>query len=65
MPLIPQQDIVVIRGPYQVAPGQGTEDVAAQKLKLALESYPPCRIVSINGGGNLHAYVLTAIVETI
>jgi hypothetical protein len=66
MPLVPQQDVVVITGPYQLEQGQRAEDAAAVQLKQALESYPLCRIVSVScGSGNMHAYSLTAVVETI
>jgi len=63
MPLIPQQDIIVISGPYK--PIERSQEQAAELLKQALEAYPPCRIVSITGTGNLAAYRLTAVVETI
>lgn len=66
MPLIPQQDIVVITGPYQLAPGQAHQAAAVEALRATLDKYPPCRIVSITaGGGLMHAYNLTAVIETI
>lgn len=64
MPLIPQQDIVVVAGPYP--PGQSIPQAAAEELRKILSTYPPCRIVSITaGGGPLHAYNLTAVIETV
>lgn len=65
MPLIPQQSVVVITGPYNLGRDQSTEEAAAVKLRAVLESYPPCRIVSISGSGLVHGYSLTAVVETI
>lgn len=65
MPLIPQQTLVVINGPYKLAAGQSTENAAAQLLRAQLDSFPPCRIVSITGSGLIHGYSLTAVVETI
>jgi hypothetical protein len=66
MPLIPQQDILVVTGPYQLAKGQTHQAAAAEKLRATLTAYPPCKIVSITaGGGAMHAYVLTAVIETI
>ncbi|MBT2495075.1 hypothetical protein J7E45_05585 [Microbacterium sp. ISL-59] len=65
MPLIPQQDIVVVEGPYTLAKGQSTQNAAVQKLRLALASYPDCRIVSVTGSGVMHGYNLTAVIETV
>lgn len=65
MPLIPQQNIVVVTGPYTLKPGQEPVQAAAEKLQAALENYPPCRIVSLTGNGNMHLYSLTAVVETV
>lgn len=65
MPLIPQQTIVVVTGPYTLARGQEPVEAAAVKLRAALESFPPCRIVSVSGSGMMHGYSLTAVVETI
>lgn len=63
MPLIPQQDIIVVTGPY--GKGRRPEDQAAAMLVDRLKEYPPARIISITGGGILHGYVLTAVVETV
>lgn len=65
MPLIPQQSLIVVTGPYDLARGQSTEGAAATKLRAVLESYPPCRIVSVTGSGTMHGYSLTAVVETV
>lgn len=65
MPLIPQQTLVVITGPYTLARDQKPEEAAAAKLQAVLETYPPCRIVSVTGSGTIHGYSLTAVVETI
>lgn len=63
MPLIPQQDIVVITPPY--APHLSTEEGVAQKLRERLESYPPCRVVSLSHYVWGSSFGLTAVVETI
>ncbi|MBN9613653.1 MAG: hypothetical protein J0H64_09405 [Actinobacteria bacterium] len=63
MPLIPQQDVLVIRGPYQ-QPMQPYEE-AAELLKRALDNYPACRLISITAGGSMGPYSLTAAVYTI
>lgn len=65
MPLIPQQSLVVINGPYNLGPGQSSESVAAELLRARLEAFPPCRIVSISGINLITGYSLTAVVETI
>lgn len=65
MPLIPQQSLVVINGPYNLSPGRSSESVAAELLRARLESFPPCRIVSISGINLVTGYSLTAVVETI
>lgn len=65
MPLIPQQDVLVIVGPYHLTKGQSTQQAAADELRRVLDSYPPCRIVSLTGGGTLHSYALTAVIETV
>lgn len=66
VPLIPQQDIIVVTGPYTLAKGQTHQSAAAEKLRAILMEYPPCRIVSItSGGGLMHSYNLTAVIETI
>lgn len=65
MPLIPQQSLVVVTGPYDLARGQTTEDAAAAKLRAVLVNYPPVRVVSISGSGIMHGYSLTAVVETV
>jgi len=59
MPLIDQQDIV-----FASSPGRPyTESLA--ELKRQLESYPPCRIVSIATHTQLGSTVVTAVIETI
>ncbi|MGX1701700.1 hypothetical protein [Microbacterium sp. NPDC055357] len=63
MALVPQQDVIVIRGPYSHA--SRAYDEAPQQLKQRLESYPACRIISITCRGNMADYVLTAVVETV
>lgn len=63
MALVPQQDVVVIRGPYS-HPSR-SYDEAPQLLRQRLESYPACRIISITCRGNMADYTLTAVVETI
>lgn len=65
MPLIPQQNLVVVTAPYDLARGESIESAAAVKLRAVLESYPPCKIVSVTGSGTMHGYSLTAVVETI
>lgn len=66
MPLVPQQDVVVVVGPYQLAAGQSAPEAAAQKLQQILAAYPPCRIVSLTSGGGIgHVYTLTAVIETV
>jgi len=65
VPLIPQQTIVVVTGPYDLKRGQEPVQAAAEKLQEAISNYPPCRIVSVTGSGNLHGYSLTAVVETV
>lgn len=66
MPLVPQQDVVVVMGPYNLARGGRAEDAAVVKLRAILEAYPPCRIVSLTAGaGLLHSYTLTAVIETV
>lgn len=65
MPLIPQQNIVVVTGPYKLKRGQDTVQAAAEELQTALENYPPCRIISLTGSGIMHGYSLTAVVETV
>jgi hypothetical protein len=58
MPLIPQQDIVVVN-----AVGVGAQlSSAADELRKRLESYPPCRIISISAVGGRD---LVAVIETI
>ena len=63
MPLIPQQDVIVISGPYKNAVGAYKE--APVLLQQRLEEYPPCRIISITCYGSMTNYVLTAVVETV
>jgi len=66
VPLVPQQEVIVVVGPYQLAKGQSAQEAAAQKLKQILAAYPPCKIVSLtSGGGLMHAYNLTAVIETV
>jgi hypothetical protein len=65
MPLVAQQDVVVVRGPYKLAKDGRVEEAAVLKLRAMLEIYPPCRIISLTGGGSLHAYTLTAVIETV
>lgn len=65
MPLIPQQDIVVIAGPYEVARGGTFQAAAADKLKSVLEGYPPCRVIAISLDGVMAGTVLTAVIETV
>jgi hypothetical protein len=59
MPLIPQQDVLVV--PYF----KGGLDGAVKKLRKDLEDYPPCRIVSIamQTSGGLTAE-LVVVIET-
>lgn len=58
MPLIPQQDIVSATGP-----NAGSATAALHQL---LESYPPCRIVSISIGVTpIGAATVVAVIETI
>lgn len=65
-PLVPQQDVIVIEGPYIAASPKSVELQAAEILRDKLEDYPPCRIISISSnGGKMHAYSLTAVVETV
>lgn len=63
MSLVPQQDIVVIEGPYQ-SPGTATAE-AAELLRQTLETYPPCRIISITATGLGLSSRLVAVVETV
>ena len=65
MPLIPQQDILVITGPYKPARGGSFEGAAVEKLRAALEGYPPCRIITFHISGSMHAVILTAVIETV
>jgi hypothetical protein len=65
MPLIPQQDIVVVTRPYTVEKGQSVQAAAAAKLRWMLDQYPPCRIVAIDSHGPGIDYTLTAVIETI
>ena len=65
MPLIPQQDVVVVTARDVFGAGS-LQELAAETLKGKLETYPPCRIVSIIGDKVVAGvYVLTAVVETI
>ena len=63
MALVPQQDLVVIQGPYS-HPSRSYAEAPAL-LRQRLESYPPCRIISITCRGNMADYTLTAVIETI
>lgn len=65
MPLIPQQNIVVVTGPYTLERDQQPVEAATEKLQAILENYPPCRIVSISSTGTGHLYSLSAVVETV
>lgn len=66
MPLIPQQDIIVVEGPYPVGGRDETSQVAAaRKLRRILSEYAPVRIVSMTSSSNLHGHCLTVVVETI
>lgn len=66
MPLIPQQDVVVVNALTQDVPdGKPVSDFAADLLRQALDSYPPCRIVSITHKTSIDAFSLIAVVETI
>lgn len=58
MPLIPQQDIIYV--PWRLSPG-GERLESIDLLKKHLESYPPCRIVSITADN----FALVAVIETI
>jgi hypothetical protein len=68
MPLIPQQDIVTVRG--QAGTGITTEPLISD-LKKLLEKYPPVRILSItetvskSGTGHGDYRTLTALIETV
>ena len=64
MPLIPQQNIVVVSGPYSPKRGQDLVEAAAEMLQASLENYPPCRIVSISSNGTGHMYSLTCLLYT-
>ena len=67
MPLVPQQDIVVVTvSSLDSRPrGQSLYEAAALALAKKLESYPSCRIVAITSHGERHDYALTVVVETI
>jgi len=64
MPLIPQQDIVYVEGPYGGREPLSFETAFAE-LKRRLESYPSIRIVSLQHGFKLSGHYLTAVVETV
>lgn len=61
MPLIPQQDIVVVEDIG------GSLTSAVEKLTTQLDGYPPCRIVSIaiKQSAVIYGIELVAVVETI
>lgn len=61
MPLIPQQDIVVVNALGATPP------VAVEQLKKKLEAYPPCKVVSIAMMSSVGApgTDLVAVIETI
>jgi len=61
--LVSQQDVIVIQGPYTRASLSYVE--APELLRKRLESYPPCRIISITCRGNMADYTLTAVVDTV
>jgi hypothetical protein len=72
MPLIPQQDIVVITGEHirdWTALSTAVYPAAVDRLKELLEGYPPCRIVSLTcsgaGPNSNSEFTLVAVVETI
>lgn len=47
MPLIPQQDIMVVEGPYPVGgPEESSQLAATRKLRRILSEYAPVRIVT-------------------
>ena len=60
--LLPQQDLVVVQGPYTRASLSYVE--GPELLRKRLESDPPCRIISITCRGNMADYTLTAVAET-
>lgn len=62
MPLIPQQDIVTVVG---FDSGGDSLQRLNQQLVTLLETYPPCRIVSISTQRLTGQMALTAVIETI
>jgi hypothetical protein len=66
MPLVPQQDVLVVIIGALAFPGRFPAEVAIEELKARLEDYPPCRIVSLTSAwAGTSQYTLTAVVETI
>lgn len=64
MPLIPQQDVLYVEGPYQ-CPDSMKFEAAFAELKRRLESYPAMRIVSLQQGFKLTGHYLTVVMESV
>jgi len=62
MPLIPQQDVIVVEGLKN-----GSAAAHVEALRQKLDAYPPCRIISISVGTTQFGGVekLVAVVESV